>query len=75
MVFDPNGPEPDEPGDDPVIGDINKDGVSDMSDAVLLMGWLLKEDVTLADWEAGDMNKDGKLTAADFTLLKRHLLA
>ncbi|MBR6419470.1 MAG: leucine-rich repeat protein [Oscillospiraceae bacterium] len=75
MVFDPNGPEPDEPGDDPVIGDINKDGACDMSDAVLLMGWLLKEDVTLADWEAGDMNKDGKLTAADFTLLKRHLLA
>jgi hypothetical protein len=64
-----------EPGDDPVIGDINKDGACDMSDAVLLMGWLLKEDVTLADWEAGGMNKDGKLTAADFTLVKRHLLA
>ena len=71
MIFDETYQEPDEE----VIGDINKDGVCDKKDAVLLQSWLLTEPNTeLADWKAGDLDKDGILTGSDLALLKRILL-
>ena len=71
MVFDESYQEE----DDEVIGDINKDGVCDKKDAVLLRDWLAAEpDTVLADWKAGDLDKDGKLTGSDLTLLKRIVL-
>ncbi len=71
MVFDPNGG-----GDDPVVGDINADGVCDLSDVKLLRDWLIVEpDIVLADWKAGDMNSDGKLNGADLALIKCFLPA
>ena len=71
MVFDENYQEP----DDEVIGDINKDGVCDKKDAVLLQNWLLvKPNTELADWKAGDLDKNGILTGSDLTQLKCILL-
>lgn len=71
MIFDESYQEP----VDEVIGDINKDGVCDKKDAVLLQSWLLAiPNTELADWKAGDLNKDGKLTGADLTMLKHLLL-
>ena len=71
MVFDESYQEPQEE----VIGDINKDGVCDKKDAVLLQNWLLTVPNTeLADWKAGDLDKNGILTGFDLTLLKQILL-
>ena len=71
MIFDESYQEP----DDEVIGDINKDGVCDKKDAVLLQSWLLAiPNTELADWKAGDLDKNGKLTGSDLTLLKQILL-
>ena len=71
MVFDESYQEP----DDEVIGDINKDGVCDKKDAVLLQNWLLvKPNTELADWKAGDLDKNGILTGSDLTQLKCILL-
>lgn len=71
MVFDPNGG-----GDDPAVGDINADGVCDLSDVKLLRDWLIVEpDIVLADWKAGDMNSDGKLNGADLVLIRCFLPA
>ena len=71
MVFDENYQEPEEE----VIGDINKDGVCDKKDAVLLQNWLLTvQNTELADWKAGDLDKNEKLTGSDLTMLKRILL-
>ena len=71
MVYEESYQEPEEE----VTADINKDGVCDKKDAVLLQNWLLTVPNTeLADWKAGDLDKDGILTGSDLTLLKHILL-
>lgn len=57
----------------PFIGDINADGVTDSTDVHLLRDWLLGLPVS-GDAAAGDLNCDGHLDARDLTLLKRALL-
>jgi len=59
----------------PIMGDVDENGVVDIKDAVALMKWLLNvNDHGVSDWKAGDMNGDGKLNAIDLTLLKQTLL-
>ncbi len=58
-----------------IEGDVNADGMCDLSDAEALQSWLLtKPDAALADWNVGDLNNDNKLTAADLSLLRQIIL-
>lgn len=55
----------------PVIGDVNRDGVFSIADAVLLQKWLLSApDTELADRKAADFNGDGIVNAADLSMMK-----
>lgn len=57
-----------------VKGDVSADGKTDAADAVLLLKYLLTEEKTLPDWQAGDTDRNGMLNAADLSLLKRMIL-
>lgn len=59
-----------------IAGDVNADGVFNISDAVLLQKWLLgMPDITLANWKAGDLCADERLDVFDFCLMKSKLSA
>jgi len=56
-------------------GDVNNDGVFNISDVVLLQKWLLAvPDTNLANWKAVDFCADNKLDVFDLCLMKRALL-
>ncbi len=58
-------------GDYVPTGDVNADGNSNMTDAVLLQKWLLAVPGTkLADWRAGDLCWDERLDVYDMILMK-----
>ncbi|MCR4887966.1 MAG: dockerin type I repeat-containing protein [Ruminococcus sp.] len=58
-----------------VAGDVNSDGIFNISDAVIVQKWLLSADTTnLRDWEAADFCRDNKLDMYDFCIMKRELL-
>ena len=60
--------------DCPSDGDMNQDGMTDLTDAQLLLDRLLgKSDAELPAWRAGDMNGDGSLNAVDLSILKQML--
>ena len=59
-----------------VRGDVNSDGVFNISDVVLLQKWLLAATETnLADWQAGDLSEDGKLNVSDLCIMKHMLIS
>ena len=55
------------------IGDVNGDGIVDMSDALQLMRWLIDID-TIVSAEEADFNGDGETNLMDALLLMRHAL-
>lgn len=58
-----------------VIGDVDQNGVFEITDIVLVQKWLLgNSDTWLADWQSGDLDENGRLNGADLTLMKRALL-
>jgi lysophospholipase L1-like esterase len=58
-----------------VIGDINSDGVFDISDAVTLQKWLLSDDnAKINNWQTGDLCKDNLLDIADLSAMKNALI-
>lgn len=58
-----------------IKGDINADGVFNVSDVVLLQKWLLAvPDTHLADWKAGNFIEDDRLDVFDLCLMKRELI-
>lgn len=58
-----------------VKGDVNADGVFNISDVVAMQKWLLAvPDVKLADWKAGDLYEDDILDVFDLCLMKRELI-
>lgn len=58
-----------------IKGDINADGIFNVSDVVLLQKWLLAVPEThLADWKAGNFCEDDRLDVFDLCLMKRELL-
>lgn len=60
--------------DTTVKGDVNGDGVCNISDAVVLQRWLLAvPDVELANWKAADLCEDERIDVFDLCLLKRKL--
>ena len=57
-----------------ITGDVNTDGVFNITDVVLLQKWLLAvPDTELKDWRSGDLVRNGKLNAIDLSLMKREL--
>ncbi len=59
-----------------VHGDVNSDGVFNISDVVLLQKWLLAAPETnLADWQTGDLSEDGKLNVSDLCIMKHMLIS
>ena len=58
-----------------IRGDVNADGVFDISDVVLMQKWFFATpDVELADWKAGDLYEDNRLDLIDFCLMKSLLV-
>lgn len=58
-----------------VQGDVNNDGVFNVSDIVLFQKWLLAvPDTTLADWKAADLCEDDSLDVFDLCMMKQLLL-
>ena len=50
-------------------GDVNNNGVLNISDIVLFQKWLLAvPDVRLSNWESADMNNDNQLNAFEFVV-------
>lgn len=61
--------------DETLVGDVNADGVFNMSDIVMMQKWLLAvPDTELTDSKAGDLSKDGVLNIFDLCFMKSELL-
>lgn len=56
-----------------VKGDVNSDGVFNISDVVMMQKYLVKAG-TLTNWESGDICKDNKINVFDLIAMKRLLL-
>ena len=60
---------------EPVRGDVNGDGVWNLSDVVALKKWLLAvPDAKLEQWENGDFYADGRIDALDLCLMRQEIL-
>ncbi|HAE53299.1 MAG TPA: hypothetical protein DCG30_08605 [Ruminococcus sp.] len=60
---------------DTATGDVNNDGVFNISDVVLLQKWLLAvPDTQLENWRAANFCEDEKLDVFDLCLMKHELL-
>ncbi|MDE5753986.1 MAG: hypothetical protein K2H89_05530 [Oscillospiraceae bacterium] len=58
-----------------LMGDINADGVFNITDLVLMQKWILAvPDIRFVNWQAGDIYHDNKLNIFDFCLMKRMLM-
>ncbi len=56
-------------------GDINSDGVFNISDIVTFQKWLLgNSDIKLKDWKAADLCEDDVLNILDFCMMKKELI-
>ena len=61
---------------DSASGDVNNNGVLNISDIVLFQKWLLAvPDVRLSNWESADMNNDNQLNAFDFVFAEENTAA
>ena len=58
---------------DRVAGDVNADGIFELSDVVMLQKWLLGAG-ELTDWSAGDLCQDDRLNGFDLCVMKRMLV-
>ena len=61
------------PEDDYIVGDVNNDGVVNVSDVTALIGFVLGNDVVINE-QAADMSGDGILNVADVTQLISYIL-
>ena len=57
-----------------MTGDVNADGRFDKEDICCVRGWLRREWIIVANWNAADPDGSGTLNASDLTRLKRMLL-
>ncbi len=57
-----------------IIGDINMDGLVNISDVTILIDFLLGNEVSPFDSQAADMNPDGDINISDVTMLIDYLL-
>ncbi|MBR4101682.1 MAG: polysaccharide deacetylase family protein [Oscillospiraceae bacterium] len=55
-------------------GDVNLDGLLDVTDAIALQKWLLGQKIHLESSENADICKDGKINAFDLAMLKKTLI-
>ena len=58
-----------------VRGDVNNDGVFNVSDVVLLQKWLLSvKDKKIVNWKAGNLNEDNRIDVFDLVLMRKELV-
>ncbi|MDE5861741.1 MAG: dockerin type I repeat-containing protein, partial [Ruminococcus sp.] len=58
-----------------IMGDVNSDGIFNLSDIVTFQKWLLTdENATLDHWENADFCNDGKLDIFDLCSMQKSLL-
>ena len=57
----------------PLMGDVNADGIFDISDAEDMQSFLLGCGTELRDWRAGDFTGDGVIDTFDFVMMKKAL--
>ncbi|NLT10323.1 MAG: hypothetical protein GXY08_12615 [Ruminococcus sp.] len=58
-------------GDSFIAGDVNDDGIFNISDLVLMNKWLLSSpDTELKNWKAGDLCEDDRLDAFDLCAMR-----
>ncbi len=58
-----------------IMGDVNSDGVFDISDAEIFQKWLLSDpDATLENWKVADFYSDGRLDVFDLCLMRKELV-
>ena len=57
-----------------ILGDVNNDGLVNISDVTELINLILNGDPLAADYPAGDMNSDGTLNISDINLLISYVL-
>ncbi|MCI7804445.1 MAG: dockerin type I domain-containing protein, partial [Oscillospiraceae bacterium] len=55
--------------DEEIAGDVNNDGILNVSDIVMLQKWLLCSG-DLTDWKAGDLNKDNVINVFDLCIMR-----
>lgn len=56
-----------------IEGDVNNDGVFNISDVIMLQKWLLC-DGSLTTWENGDLYNDNRIDAFDLCLMKQKII-
>lgn len=61
-----------EDGDAKIAGDVNADGVFNITDAVMMQKWLLCEG-SMTDWEVGDLYADDTINVFDLCVMKTML--
>lgn len=58
-----------------IDGDVNNDGLFNVSDLVMMQKWLLcLPNAKLTDWKAGDFCKDNVINVFDLCLMRRMLI-
>lgn len=61
-------------GVDYTLGDVNEDGVIDITDANAIQAYIMGNTTfTNKQFKAADINKDGEITAGDYTKLKNYV--
>ena len=72
-TYTPGSTEPTQP--ETVKGDVNADGVFNVTDIAAMQKWLLAvPNAELADWKTGDLCEDDRIDAFDLAAMKRMLL-
>ena len=59
--------------DEAIVGDVNADGMFDISDVVMMQKWLVCSG-NLTDWKAGDISHDNIINVFDMCLMRRMLI-
>ncbi|MBO4316459.1 MAG: dockerin type I repeat-containing protein, partial [Prevotella sp.] len=57
-----------------LIGDVNRDGLVNVTDVVCLVNYILTSDTSIINLEAADVNEDGDINITDVVTLTNLIL-
>ncbi|MDE6034990.1 MAG: carbohydrate-binding protein [Ruminococcus sp.] len=64
-----------QPASDEITGDVNNDGIFNVSDAVILQKWLLGASDEIVNRKSADLHEDNKIDVFDLVIMKKLLVA